>query len=180
MRGSNSSSTKAIQTRTMSTMVLLNYLERGWYIIVLNFYGFLTSFDRFAATEAQRFHLFKQEYGMLNFLSIQYIKYPEYGYLFNGGQTVFGVDIVVSKPSGTWEDVSYEENIRDPILDWRLTNFSIRDQVSYTSDTFSSGGRNWWLSPHIYIFTRHTHTYIYIVCINLCDVSIHIQYVLYV
>ena len=80
---------------------------------------------------------------MLNFLSIQYIKYPEYGYLFNGGQTVFGVDIVVSKPSGTWEDVSYEENIRDPILDWRLTNFSIRDQVSYTSDTFSSGGRNW-------------------------------------
>ncbi|KAL0800687.1 hypothetical protein Bca101_055862 [Brassica carinata] len=80
----------------------------------------------------------KQEYGMLNFLSIQYYKYPEYGYIFNGGQSVFGVDIVVSKPSGTWEDVSYEENIRDPVLDWRLTNFSIRDQVSYTSDTASN------------------------------------------
>ncbi|RID55030.1 hypothetical protein BRARA_G02311 [Brassica rapa] len=97
------------------------------------------TFDRFAATKAQRFHLFKQDISNI---------YPEYGYLFNGGQTVFGVDIVVSKPSGTWEDVSYEENIRDPILDWRLTNFSIRDQVSYTSDTFSSGGRNWVLKVY--------------------------------
>ncbi|KAJ4917840.1 TRAF-like family protein [Raphanus sativus] len=106
------------------------------------------TYYEFHATEAQRFHLFKHEYGMLNFLNIQYIKYPEYGYLFNGGQSVFGVDIVVSKPSGTWEDVSYEENIRDPVLDWRLTNFSIRDQVSYTSDTFSSGGRDWVLKVY--------------------------------
>ena len=37
-------------------------------------------------------------------------------------------------------------------------------------------------SLHIYIYLQdtHTHIYIYIVCINLCDVSIHIQYVLYV
>ncbi|KAF8053894.1 hypothetical protein N665_1364s0003 [Sinapis alba] len=93
-------------------------------------------------TDAQRFHLFKQEYGMLNFLEIAYYKDPGSGFVFNGGQSVFGVDIVVSNPS-TWEDVSYEENIRDPVVYWGIPNFTIGDHVSYTSDTFSSGGKNW-------------------------------------
>ncbi|KAF8053157.1 hypothetical protein N665_1457s0001 [Sinapis alba] len=113
------------------------------WIKFLTYKSTTDTYHELHATGAQRFHLFKQEYGMLNFLEIGYYQNAAYGFIFNGGQSVFGVDIVVSKPSGTWEDVSYEENIRDPLLDWRITNFSIRDQVSYTSDTFSSGGRNW-------------------------------------
>ncbi|KAF8053893.1 hypothetical protein N665_1364s0002 [Sinapis alba] len=118
------------------------------WIKFLTYKSTTDTYHELHATGAQRFHLFKQEYGMLNFLEIGYYQNAAYGFIFNGGQSVFGVDIVVSKPSGTWEDVSYEENIRDPLLDWRITNFSIRDQVSYTSDTFSSGGRNWVLKVY--------------------------------
>ncbi|CAH8390387.1 unnamed protein product [Eruca vesicaria subsp. sativa] len=105
------------------------------------------TYYEFHATEAQRFHLFKQQYGVLEFRPIGYYTTTGYGYLFNGEQCAFGVDIVVSKPSA-WEDASYEENIRDPILEWRITKFSAGDQVSYTSDTFSSGGRNWILKVY--------------------------------
>ncbi|CAN7052989.1 unnamed protein product [Brassica rapa subsp. trilocularis] len=118
------------------------------WIKFLTYKSTTDTYHELHATEAQRFHLFKQEYGMLTFLEIGYYQNPAYGFIFNGGQSVFGVDIVVSKPPATWEDVAYEENIRDPVLDWRITNFSTRDKVSYTSDTFSSGGRNWVLKVY--------------------------------
>ncbi|CAH8390384.1 unnamed protein product [Eruca vesicaria subsp. sativa] len=106
------------------------------WIKFLTYKSTTDTYHELHATEAQRFHLFKQEYGMLTFLEIGYYQNPAYGFIFNGGQSVFGVDIVVSKQSATWEDVSYEENIRNI--------------ASYTSDTFSSGGRNWVLKvyPH--------------------------------
>ncbi|CAH8390392.1 unnamed protein product [Eruca vesicaria subsp. sativa] len=106
------------------------------------------TYEELHATEAQRFHLFKQQYGMLEFRPIGYYTNPAYGYLFNGEQCVFGVDIVVAKPSATWEDVTYEENIRDPILDWTITDFSTHNHGSYSSDTFSSGGSNWILKVY--------------------------------
>ncbi|CAN8320075.1 unnamed protein product [Cochlearia groenlandica] len=94
------------------------------------------------ATEVQRFHLFKQEYGMINFLGIGYYRDKGQGFIFNGEQSVFGVDISVSNPTD-WEELSYDENIRDPLFTWKLTKFSMRGLDSYTSDPFSSGGRNW-------------------------------------
>ncbi|CAH2067100.1 unnamed protein product [Thlaspi arvense] len=65
-------------------------------------------------TDAQRFHLFKQQWGQLNFLEIGYYQNPAYGFIFDGGQSVFGVDILVANPFEQWEVFSYEENIRDP------------------------------------------------------------------
>ncbi|KAJ4884465.1 TRAF-like family protein [Raphanus sativus] len=117
------------------------------WIKFLTYKSTTDTYHELHATEAQRFHLFKQQYGMLTFLEIGYYQNPAYGFIFNGGQSVFGVDIVVSKPSA-WEDVSYEQNIRDPVLDWRIIKFSVGDHVSYTSDTFSSGGRNWILKVY--------------------------------
>ncbi|CAA7022548.1 unnamed protein product [Microthlaspi erraticum] len=100
-------------------------------------------------TDAQRFHLFRQEWGQLLFLEIAYYKNPSTaGYIFNGGQSVFGVDILVSDPFKEWEVFSYDENIRDPITDWKLTRFSTRNLDSYTSEPFSSGGRNWVLKVY--------------------------------
>ncbi|KAF3606778.1 hypothetical protein DY000_02049651, partial [Brassica cretica] len=83
------------------------------WIKFLTYKSTTDTYHELHATEAQRFHLFKQEYGMLTFLEIGYYQNPAYGFIFNGGQSVFGVDIVVSKPSATWEDVAYEENILD-------------------------------------------------------------------
>lgn len=150
MHGSDSSPIKALRTRTMSSMVITNiyiYIRETVRYIVLIFCGFFRlsdySFVRFVVTDAQRFHLFKQEYGMLNFLEIGYYQTPVHGFIFNGGQSVFGVDIVVSNPP-IWEDVSYEENIPGPVIGWRIDNFSSGEHDSYyTSNSFSSGGRNW-------------------------------------
>ncbi|CAA7043152.1 unnamed protein product [Microthlaspi erraticum] len=99
-------------------------------------------------TDAQRFHLFKQQWGQLNFLEIGYYQNPAYGFIFDGGQSVFGVDILVADPFKEWEVFSYEENIRDPIIDWKLTKFSTRNLDSYTSEPFSSGGRDWVLKVY--------------------------------
>ncbi|ESQ27728.1 hypothetical protein EUTSA_v10018662mg [Eutrema salsugineum] len=99
-------------------------------------------------TDAQRFHLFKQQWGQLNFLEIGYYRDPGQGFIFDGGQSVFGVDILVSNPFENWEVFSYEENILDPVFNWKLTKFSTRDLDSYSSDPFSSGGRNWVLKVY--------------------------------
>ncbi|KFK41803.1 hypothetical protein AALP_AA2G174000 [Arabis alpina] len=99
-------------------------------------------------TDAQRFHLFKQQFGQLNFLEIAYYQNAAHGFIFDGGQSVFGVDILVTPPFKQWEVASYEKNIQDPVYTWKLTKFSIRNLDSYTSDTFSSGGRNWKLKVY--------------------------------
>ncbi|EFH64505.1 hypothetical protein ARALYDRAFT_893708 [Arabidopsis lyrata subsp. lyrata] len=52
-----------------------------------------TKFDWFAETDAQRFHLFKQQWGLLTFLPLEYFRNPGYGYSFDDGSVVFGVDI---------------------------------------------------------------------------------------
>ncbi|VVA95169.1 unnamed protein product [Arabis nemorensis] len=99
-------------------------------------------------TDAQRFHLFRQQWGQLNFLEIGYYENPAHGFIFNGGESVFGVDIFVTNPFKEWEVVSYEQNIRDPIFNWKLTKFSTRDLDYYTSGSFSSGGRDWELKVY--------------------------------
>ncbi|KFK41795.1 hypothetical protein AALP_AA2G173100 [Arabis alpina] len=99
-------------------------------------------------TVAQRFHLFKPQWGMPNFLPISYFANPATGFIFDGGQSVFGIDIFVAQPFDKWEVFSYEQNIRDPLFAWKLTSFSTRNLDSYTSDSFSSGGRNWKLKVY--------------------------------
>ncbi|KFK22919.1 hypothetical protein AALP_AAs59889U000100, partial [Arabis alpina] len=73
---------------------------------------------------------------------------PAYGYNYEGGQVVFGIDIFVAQPFDKWEVLSFEQNIRDPVFAWKLTNFSTRYLDSYTSDSFTSGGRNWKLKVY--------------------------------
>lgn len=117
----------------------------------ITFMAYKSNIDKYRIyqeSEAQRFHLFKQQWGQITFLPIVYFTNPAYGYTFDGGQCVFGIDIFVYKPFKNWEIASYEQNIRDPAFEWRLTHFSIRDVDFYTSDSFSSGGRNWVLKVY--------------------------------
>ncbi|KAG7588339.1 TRAF-like [Arabidopsis suecica] len=112
----------------------------------ITFLTYKSSTDKYQSyqeTEAQRFHLFRQQWGQLTFLPIVYFENPGYGYSFDGGSVVFGIDINIVKPFENWEVFSNEQNIRDPIFEWRLTKFSTLFHDSYTSDSFSSGGRNW-------------------------------------
>ncbi|KFK41796.1 hypothetical protein AALP_AA2G173200 [Arabis alpina] len=108
----------------------------------------LDQYYMYQETEAQRFHLFKPQWGLPNFLPISYFNDPGLGFIFDGGQSVFGIDIFVAQPFDKWEVFSYEQNIRDPLFAWRLTNFSIRYLDFYSSGSFSSGGRNWELKVY--------------------------------
>ncbi|CAH8256549.1 unnamed protein product [Arabidopsis lyrata] len=112
----------------------------------ITFLAYKSSTDKYQSyqeTDAQRFHLFRQQWGQITFLPIAYFENPGYGYSFDGGSVVFGVDINIVKPFENWEVFSNEQNIRDPIFEWRLTKFSTLFKDSYTSGSFSSGGRNW-------------------------------------
>ncbi|KAG7649951.1 putative ubiquitinyl hydrolase 1 [Arabidopsis thaliana] len=117
----------------------------------ITFLAYKSSLDKYQInqeTEAQRFHLFKQQWGLLQFLPIYYFENSGYGYSFDGDSVVFGVDINIVKPFENWEVFSNEQNIRDPIFEWRLTKYSTRFLDSYTSDPFSSGGRSWSLKVY--------------------------------
>lgn len=103
----------------------------------------LMKFMGFADNVPKRFHMFNPEWGMPNFYHLPTFLAPQNGFVFNGGQSVFGVDVFVTPPFKNWEVFSNEENIRDPIFEWNLTHFSTRDRDSYTSGSFSSGGRDW-------------------------------------
>jgi len=65
------------------------------------------------------------------------------GYIFDGEQCVFGIDIFVAQTLNEWEVFSFEENIKDPIYTWKLNRFSTLYSDSYTSALFSSGGSSW-------------------------------------
>ncbi|KAJ4884467.1 TRAF-like family protein [Raphanus sativus] len=112
-------------------------------ITFLTYKATIDKYHYLQETDVQRFHLFKQEWGQSRFLEIGYYRDVNSGFIFNGGQSVFGVDILVTNPFENWEVFSYEENIPDPLINWRITNVSTRSARFYTSPPFSSGGRDW-------------------------------------
>ncbi|CAH8263068.1 unnamed protein product [Arabidopsis lyrata] len=65
-------------------------------------------------TEARRFHLFKPEYGVPLFQPTSVFSTPTTGYIFDGEQCVFGIDIFVAQTFKEWEVFSFEENIKTP------------------------------------------------------------------
>ncbi|KAJ0255712.1 MATH/TRAF domain-containing protein [Hirschfeldia incana] len=98
--------------------------------------------------EPKRFHMFKPEWGMPNLIALSTFIAAANGFVFDGGQSVFGIDVFVTPPFKRWEVFSNEDKIRDPIFNWKLSKFSTLDCNSYTSDSFSSGGKNWLLKVY--------------------------------
>ncbi|KAF8092764.1 hypothetical protein N665_0401s0011 [Sinapis alba] len=93
--------------------------------------------------QARRFHLSKPEWGIPSIQSTANFLDPTTGYVFDGDQCVFGVDVFVAQPFKEMEVFSSHEHIHEPIFTWKLTQFSTRFRDSYTSDLFTSGGKNW-------------------------------------
>ncbi|KAH0910893.1 hypothetical protein HID58_034214 [Brassica napus] len=98
--------------------------------------------------EAARFHLFKTEWGIPSIQSTANYLDPTTGYVFDGDQCVFGVDVFVAQPFKKWEVFSFDEHVNEPIFSWKLTHLSTSFSDSYTSGTFTSGGRNWVLKVY--------------------------------
>ncbi|WZY98905.1 hypothetical protein YC2023_071234 [Brassica napus] len=96
------------------------------------------------------FHSFETKRGVKQFLPTAWFTAPwaSYGYISEGGECVFGIDVFVAPPFNKWENFSYDENISNPISNWNITYVSTIHIDPYTSDPFSSGGRNWVLKVY--------------------------------
>ncbi|CAN6984567.1 unnamed protein product [Brassica oleracea var. botrytis] len=96
------------------------------------------------------FHSFETKRGVKQFLPTAWFTAPwaPYGYISEGGECVFGIDVFVAPPFNKWENFSYDENISNPIFNWNITYVSTIHIDPYTSEPFSSGGRNWVLKVY--------------------------------
>ncbi|CAN7099547.1 unnamed protein product [Brassica rapa subsp. narinosa] len=96
------------------------------------------------------FHSFETKRGVKQFLPTAWFtaQWASYGYISKGGECVFGIDIFVAPPFNKWENFSFDENISNPVFNWNITYVSTIHIDPYTSDPFSSGGRNWVLKVY--------------------------------
>ncbi|CAA7030916.1 unnamed protein product [Microthlaspi erraticum] len=99
--------------------------------------------------EVKRFNALKAVWGLLQVLPCDVFKNPKNGYIFEGDQCEFGVDVIVVPPLTSWEILSFDEKLTRPNkFAWTVKNFSLLKNDQYTSNTFSKGGRQWVLQMH--------------------------------
>ncbi|XP_056851806.1 uncharacterized protein LOC108831741 [Raphanus sativus] len=93
--------------------------------------------------EVKRFNALKTVWGLQQVLPFDSFNSPKNGYVFEGDQCEFGVDVIVPAPLTNWEILSFNEKLKDPKFSWRVKNFSQLEKDKYTSNTFSMGARKW-------------------------------------
>ncbi|KAF2596706.1 hypothetical protein F2Q68_00011757 [Brassica cretica] len=85
-------------------------------------------------TDAKRFFLFKPNWGQPRTKSYDEIANPGNGYLFDNGQILFGVDVLVTETFNKWEMFSFTENLNNRFYKWDITSFSSLEKQFYLSD----------------------------------------------
>lgn len=93
--------------------------------------------------EVKRFNALKTVWGLQQVLPFDSFNSPKNGYVFEGDQCEFGVDVIVALPLTNWEILSFDEKLPNPKFSWTIKNFSDLKEDVYTSDRFSMGGREW-------------------------------------
>ncbi|XP_010507226.1 PREDICTED: uncharacterized protein LOC104783821 [Camelina sativa] len=111
------------------------------------FDGFNKIYYTHQESEPVRFDNENSEWGVANFLIKTCFVEGSSVFIYDGGKCKFGIDIFVDQ-SYQREVFSYDENVTNPIFTWNLSNFSTLYNYSYTSNTFSSGDRNWVLKVY--------------------------------
>lgn len=76
-------------------------------------------------------------------LSLETFNDPENGYIFEGEQCEFGVDVMIASPFTKWEVVSFDEKLTFPKFSWSVKDFSVLKEDFYRSNSFSMGERKW-------------------------------------
>ncbi|CAN8258485.1 unnamed protein product [Cochlearia groenlandica] len=66
---------------------------------------------------------------------------PRNGYIYDGDQCEFGVDVMV--PHTNWEVVSFAPKPSNPIFTWTVEKFSKLNRHCYLSQKLLFGGRKW-------------------------------------
>ncbi|RID74791.1 hypothetical protein BRARA_B01871 [Brassica rapa] len=103
-----------------------------------NWYGSSTQLQKKTSTS-----LFKQV------LPYDAFNNPENGYVSEGNQCEFGIDVIVPSPLTNWEILSFNEKLQNPKFSWTVKNFSKLKEDKYASKSFSMGAMQWvlWLYP---------------------------------
>ncbi|CAA7030913.1 unnamed protein product [Microthlaspi erraticum] len=93
--------------------------------------------------EVKRFNALKTVWGLQEVLPYETFINPLNGYVYEGGQCEFGVDVIVASPLTNWEILSFNEKLPNPKFSWNVKNFSSLKEDVHTSNSFSMGGRKW-------------------------------------
>ncbi|XP_010421067.1 PREDICTED: ubiquitin carboxyl-terminal hydrolase 13-like [Camelina sativa] len=90
--------------------------------------------------EGKQFNAIRPVWGFSQVLPLDTFNDPKNGYVFEGDQCEFGVDVMV--PLVNWEVVSFPMKPPDKKFSWTLKKFSKLKDHCYVSDTFIMGGKN--------------------------------------
>ncbi|KAL1197507.1 Ubiquitin C-terminal hydrolase 13 [Cardamine amara subsp. amara] len=99
-------------------------------------------------TELKRFNALRRVRGLSQVLSLETFNDPKNGYIFEGDQCEFGVDVLVAPSLTKWEVVSFNQKIPNPKFLWTLKKFNELKENFYDSDKFIIGGKQWFLKLH--------------------------------
>ncbi|CAH8381761.1 unnamed protein product [Eruca vesicaria subsp. sativa] len=91
-------------------------------------------------TDVWRFNAFNTMWGFSQVLPVDTFKDPKNGYLYNGEQCEFGVDVTVPTPFEESETFSISSS--SDKYTWKIKNFSTLLKDTY-SPVFSLGGKKW-------------------------------------
>ncbi|WZY76484.1 hypothetical protein YC2023_022868 [Brassica napus] len=99
--------------------------------------------------EVKRFNALKKIWGLQQVLPSDAFNKLENGYIFEGDQCEFGVEVIVPSPLTKWEILSFNEKLQYPKFSWTVEKFSQLKEDNYISNTFSMGAWKWvlWLYP---------------------------------
>ncbi|XP_033140934.1 uncharacterized protein LOC103852604 [Brassica rapa] len=97
--------------------------------------------------EVKRFNALKKIWGLQQVLPSDAFNKLENGYIFEGDQCEFGVEVIVPSPLTKWEILSFNEKLEDPKFSWTVEKYSQLKEDKYISNTFSMGAWKWvlWL-----------------------------------
>ncbi|CAH2053053.1 unnamed protein product [Thlaspi arvense] len=94
-------------------------------------------------TEVRRFNAFKKVWGCSQMLPVEIFNDPKNGYIFEGDQCEFGVDVILDSPLTNWEVVSFNKKLNVPKFSWSVKHFTMLRDNLYTTNRFSVGGKTW-------------------------------------
>ncbi|KAJ4884272.1 TRAF-like family protein [Raphanus sativus] len=89
------------------------------------------------------FSALKTRWGLQQVLPCVTFNNPDNGYIFEGGQCEFGVDVIVAPSLINWEVLSFTKKYYDPKFSWAIKNFSELKENVQKSNSFPMGGKNW-------------------------------------
>uniref|UniRef100_A0A0D3CXM5 MATH domain-containing protein n=1 Tax=Brassica oleracea var. oleracea TaxID=109376 RepID=A0A0D3CXM5_BRAOL len=104
--------------------------------------------------EVKRFNALKTVWGWGRVLLYDTFNNHGNGYIFEGDQCEFGVNVIVSPPPTRMEILSFHDKIPYPKYLWTVKKFSELIEYVHISNSFSMGAMEWFLKLYPKGFSR--------------------------